>query len=103
MQWFFLHTGGDTYALGPPIFNITISPKIPISPKGPCFRGWFWGRGNYSQRPLHFSEMENISHSLKLKTPFLETLPPIFGHICMLTPSAYTPILPFPSLRILGV
>ena len=78
---------------GDPQLSASLAPKTPISPKGPSFRGCFFC-GEITQRPLHFGEIENISHSLKLKTPML---PPIglFGQICMLTPK-YPYFCPFP-------
>ena len=71
-------------------------PKYPYHPKALVFGDVFLLL-EITQRPLHFGEIENISPSLKLKTPILETWTNLH---------AYTQIpifLPVPSLRILGV
>ena len=91
----------------PPIFSITLtlfSGMLLVLVVCCCWLllfccCWFFGGGNSLKDHYKFWEIENISHSLQIKKhPFLETLPAMFGHICMLSPKdPYfgVPVVPF--------
>ena len=83
----FLHTGGDPYALRPPIVSITRTQNTHITQR-PLFSGIFFC-GEITQRPLHFKDTHVATHRTIWTNLHAYTQIPLF--------------LPVPSLRILGV
>ena len=99
----FLHGGDaadDAFVLRPPIFSTTLiqRPYLYIT-KRPLFSGSF---GKSLKVHYILGKLRTFLTYCKLKSPFIEMLPPIFGQICMLSPKDPCCLL-VPSLWILRV